>query len=105
MSGLLLGATSFVVSEERAFHSSNAPSTRGVEGTDPRYPSIQAPGFSRSETTPAPRPNGWTAGRRTPNVSPLAEAKSPRTVRLVELPSASCIGANENVTSLDVGAT
>src|SRR5207247_1133603 len=82
MLGLLIGPTSFVVSEESEVHSSNAPSTRGVEGTNPRYPSIRAPGFSRSETTPAPRPNGWTAGRRTPTVSPIVAAKSPRTERV-----------------------
>src|SRR5437867_13030598 len=98
MLGLLLGPTSLVVSEESEVHSSNAPSTRGVERTNPRYPSIRAPGFSRRETTPAPSPNGWTAGRRTPNVSPIVQEKSQRSVRLVELPPASRSGAKENVT-------
>src|SRR5712691_9598080 len=99
------GLTSFIESAESVVHSSKAPSTRAEEGRDPRYPSVRTPGFCWRATTPAPTPNGWFVGSRTPNVSLVVEAKSPTTNKTVGTPTAVCLGAKENRTFRDVGVT
>src|SRR2546427_629378 len=62
MLGFGRGETSPVPSAESAVHSSNPPSTRGPDGTMPRYPTVRVPGVSPRPTTPAPIPKGWRGG-------------------------------------------
>src|SRR2546425_806873 len=58
MLGFGRGETSPVPSAESAVHSSNPPSTRGPDGTMPRYPTVRVPGCGEGELEhgePAPR--------------------------------------------------
>src|SRR2546426_10204454 len=80
MLGFGRGETSPVPSAESAVHSSNPPSTRGPDGTMPRYPTVRVPGVSPRPTTPAPIPKGWRGGGRGADVSPTIAGEAPTTV-------------------------
>jgi len=104
MFGLSRVATSFVGSAESAFHSSKAPSTRGATGTNAKVADRAHARVSRRGDHAPPTPNGWTDGSWTPNVSPVVEAKSPTTNKVVGAPTATWTGAKENRTLGETGA-
>src|SRR2546425_5524496 len=99
MLGFGRGETSPVPSAESAVHSSNPPSTRGPDGTMPRYPTVRVPGVSPRPTTPAPIPKGWRGGRRGADVSPVIAGEAPTTLRRFVFPAPLLIAGEEKVTS------
>src|SRR2546425_5112801 len=97
------GETSPVPSAESTVHSSNPPSTRGPDGTMPRYPTVRAPGFSRRPTTPAPIPKGWRGGQPGGKRPPLAAEESPTTGCRFVFPPPVLISWEEDLTSHAAG--
>src|SRR3989454_10285867 len=103
MLGFGRGETSPVPSAESAVHSSNPPSTRGPDGTMPRYPTVRVPGVSPRPTTAAPIPKGWRGGSRGANGSPAIAGKAPPTVGTFVSPPPVLIAGEGKVTSRPLG--
>src|SRR3989475_6184548 len=98
MLGFGRGETSPVPSAESAVHSSNPPSTRGPDGTMPRYPTVRVPGVSPRPTTPAPIPKGWRGGRGRADVTPIIAVEAPTSRGPFVFPAPILIDGEEDMT-------